>query len=105
MKKLFLATFALSLLGACNNDKKENKVEDTTTTTTTTPTVTGWDASNRSSFVSKCVEGTKAKMSADKAQAYCECMTGRLEARYPVFDSTNNMTMAQMQEVASDCQQ
>jgi hypothetical protein len=104
MKKLILATFAIALLGACNNKKAENKAEDTTTTTTT-PMTTGWDAGNRTSFMSQCMEGTKSKMTAEKAQGYCECMSGKLEARYPVFDSTSNMTMAQMQEVASDCKQ
>jgi len=107
MKKLFLATFALSLLGACNNEKKDNKVEDTTTTTTT-PMSTGWDEATRKNNEEQCVTGSKAKMTEDKAKAYCDCMMDKLEARYPVADTMKNMTMSQMEtamnEFATDCQ-
>jgi hypothetical protein len=104
MKKLLSIALALSLFTACNNDKKADKDADTTTTTTTnTTTPTGWDEGNRSAFISKCIEGTKAQMTDDKAKSYCSCMLDKLEARYPVADSTSNMTMTQMSELAKDC--
>lgn len=102
MKKILLAVFALSVFAACNNDKKADKV-DTTTTTTTTPVATGWKESDKKEFMDKCVEGSKAQMGDEKASAYCSCMLGKIETKYPVADSASSLSMNDMMDMAKGC--
>lgn len=113
MKKIFVAAFTLALFAACNNDKKDkgadtNNTNTTQTTTTTTPAGDGgWTEEYKTTFMSQCVQGSTAQMGAEKANAYCDCMYGKLKAKYPVADTLNNMNMNQMQEnmkeLAVDC--
>jgi hypothetical protein len=115
MKKLFIAALALSSFVACNNDKKEKGTDGTNTTNTPNTTNTtsttsgdgGWTSEYKQTFMNQCVQGSTAQMGADKSNAYCSCMYDKLKAKYPVADSLNNMSMAQMQEnmkdLAVDC--
>lgn len=113
MKKLFIAAISLSVLAACNNDKKDKGADANTTNTTNTTTTTtteadgGWTAEYKQTFITQCVQGSTAQMGAEKANAYCDCMYDKLKAKYPVADTLNNMNMTQMQEnmktLAADC--
>jgi hypothetical protein len=64
---------------------------------------TSWNETSRKTFIDKCVEGSTKNMGADKANSYCSCMLEKIQAKYPVADSSANMTMAQMMDLAKDC--
>lgn len=42
-----------------------------------------WTEKDKSEFLSGCLHGAAASMGSEKGKAYCQCMLGKVVARYP----------------------
>jgi hypothetical protein len=42
-------------------------------------------------------------MGADKAKNYCDCMLGKIEAKYPKANDAGSLDVNSMTEMAKDC--
>jgi hypothetical protein len=92
---LFFA-LALFIVACKNNDASEAKAANAKQS--------GWDSTNRYEFINECMEGDKvSEMSREKAYAYCNCMLSKVEARFPVPDSTALLDSATVQQMEMDC--
>lgn len=118
MKKLLILFLAVGLLAACNN--KKGKVGDKTDKDTTTVTkdgkddkdgkepegdktgdmtVTGWPQAKKDEFLTSCItEAFKASENRALSETYCECMLGKLEAKYPDYKTVEALTEPEVQD-------
>ncbi len=42
-----------------------------------------WNSTERSEFITSCIDAAKAGIGEERAKAYCECMLYKVEKRYP----------------------
>jgi hypothetical protein len=87
---------ALFVIACKNNDGSQAKAASAKQS--------GWDSTNRYEFINECMEGEKvSELSREKAYAYCNCMLSKVEARFPVPDSTAQLDSATVQQMELDC--
>ena len=108
MRQGFVIAIAVTMMVACKNKKATESTENTgtTTTTNTTPTTpTAWPDSTRTAFINDCITNSKANMTEDKARQVCNCMQGKIEAKYPNYADAATLNMQQMNDMAKECVQ
>ena len=107
MRQLFIIAIATTLFVACKDKKGTDNTTDagttTTNTTTNTTNTTGWADTTRTGFINNCITESKGKMNEDQAREYCNCMLGKIEAKYPDASTASSLTMQEMQSMAQDC--
>lgn len=108
MRHGFVIAIAVTLLVACKSKKTTETTDNpgtTTTTTNTTAAPTGWPDTTRTAFINDCIDNSKANMTEEKARQVCNCMQGKIEARYPNYADAATLTMQQMNDMAKECVQ
>ena len=77
---------AMVFIFSCNAAKKE-----------------GWSEEERNEFRTTCVENSKAALGEDTSKRYCECMLGKIEAKYPNSEKAGNMPISETMQLAKEC--
>ena len=65
----------------------------------------GWTPSEKTTFMTACVEGTTEAMGESKSANYCACLLNKLEKLYPVADEVINLPEKKQSEVCQQCLQ
>ncbi len=87
MKQLLIVLFAAALFTGCKGKKAS----------------AGWPQKERDAFTENCVNGAKGTMGDDKAKSYCDCVLGKMEAKYSNPADAGKVDMNTMIEMAKDC--
>ena len=51
-----------------------------------------WTKSERSDFMSSCIDAAKANLGVAKAETYCDCMMYKIEIRFSDFEEASKLT-------------
>ena len=130
MKKTVLYFFALMFATSCKNFQPKNMIVANTQMTAGPNTlvnsaaetseqtikenndfllvsnsVKGWTPSEKTTFMTACVEGTTETMGENKSADYCACLLNKLEKLYPVADEVINLPEKKQNEVCQQCLQ
>lgn len=62
-----------------------------------------WSDEEQKAFSDECVNGASAAMGQDGAKTYCDCMLGKIMAKYPDAEKVGEMNMDEMTSMAQDC--
>ncbi len=88
MKQVLTLFLAAALLTGCKGGKKASA---------------GWPQKEKDAFTENCVNGAKGTMGDEKAKSYCDCVLGKMEAKYPDAAEAGKVDMNTMIEMAKDC--
>jgi hypothetical protein len=77
------------LICACNSRSSEKNTNDSTAAASTNSSVaSSWSKEDEQEFMASCVDNSKASMGDTAAYAYCKCVLGKVQQRFPTLDST-----------------
>lgn len=132
MKKLLMFLMAVSLLTACNNDKKPTRDKDDRSSTrdkddyrnsddktdskddrdqddtrTNDNDSQGWSKSDENRFMNDCEGTAKENVGAARANEYCDCMLQRMKKMYSSYkeadDDLKGATQEEINKLAAPC--
>lgn len=132
MKKLLMFLMAVSLLTACNNDKKPTRDKDDRSSTrdkddyrnsddktdskddrdqddtrTNDNDSQGWSKSDENRFMDDCEGTAKENVGAARANEYCDCMLQRMKKMYSSYkeadDDLKGATQEEINKLAAPC--
>jgi hypothetical protein len=132
MKKLLMFLMAVSLLTACNNDKKPTRDKDDRSSTrdkddyrnsddktdskddrdqddtrTDDNDSQGWSKSDENRFMNDCEGTAKENVGAARANEYCDCMLQRMKKMYSSYkeadDDLKGATQEEINKLAAPC--
>lgn len=132
MKKLLMFLMAVSLLTACNNDKKPTRDKDDRSSTrdkddyrnsddktdskddrdqddtrTNDNESQGWSKSDENRFMNDCEGTAKENVGAARANEYCDCMLQRMKKMYSSYkeadDDLKGATQEEINKLAAPC--
>ncbi len=91
------------LFTACTNEASTKDGKDSASTNTTSATAKTWTQEDELEFMNGCVDNAKARLSSEKAYAYCKCVLGQVKTKY-AMDSTIIAKLSDTAEVAKMAQ-
>ncbi len=108
LHKLLSPTLLILLVGsllftACTNEGSTKDGKDSASTNTTSATAKTWTQEDELEFMNGCVDNAKARLSNEKAYAYCKCVLAQVKTKY-AMDSTIIAKLSDTAEVAKMAQ-